>query len=494
MSAESRRVTNTEVWVGWERQIVNGVYPLRRFLGGSSHSAVFLTEYKGASPSDVAIKLVPADTLETEAQLVQWGTAATLSHPHLVSLFDVGRCQLEGRGFLFVVMEYAEQTLAQVLPKRALSPDEVRELLLPTLDVLAFLHRNQLVHSQVKPSNLLVVNDQLKLAADTVRPTGISMGGIARTTSLYDPPELKDGEVSAAGDVWGLGITLVEALTQRAPTWADDLSETASLLGNFPAPFVDAVRRCLTRNPANRPSVIELSNLYKPGSHQRVVSSQVSAPRASVPPVPTAEPPLAADEVAPSETPPKRNRLVPRIAAAVVISLAVWVGLRLRQQHLDAPQTASAASQLESAPTGASDVSASAGAASAAASEVSGSAGARSAGLSRRISRQPDQSSLPPESASSSAVHQVIPDVPQALLDKIRGHINVRVRVLVDPSGDVVGQFLESAGPSRYFARVAGDSAGEWKFAPADGGGPRVWLLRFEFTRHGATVDTTAAQ
>jgi Protein kinase domain len=493
MSAESRRVTKTEVWVAWERQIVNGVYPLRRFLGGSSHSAVFLTEYKGANPSEVAIKLVPADTLETEAQLVQWGTAATLSHPHLVSLFDVGRCQLGGRGFLFVVMEYAEQTLAQVLPKRALSPDEVRELLLPTLDVLAFLHRNQLVHGQLKPSNFLVINDQLKLAADTVRPTGISLGGIARTTSLYDPPELKDGEVSAAGDVWGLGITLVEALTQRAPTWADDLSETASLLGNFPAPFVDAVRRCLTLNPANRPSVIELSNLYKPRSHQRVESSQVSAPRASVPPVPTAEPPVAADEVAPSETPPKRNRLVPRIAAAVVISLVVWVGSRLRQQHLDAPQTASAASQLESAPTGASDVSASAGAASATASEVSGSAGARSAGAIR-VAAAPGAATPVAAVASSSAVHQVIPEVPQAILDKIRGHINVRVRVLVDPSGDVVGQFLESAGRSRYFARVAGDSAGEWKFAPADGGGPRVWLLRFEFTRDGATVDTTAAQ
>jgi outer membrane biosynthesis protein TonB len=90
-------------------------------------------------------------------------------------------------------------------------------------------------------------------------------------------------------------------------------------------------------------------------------------------------------------------------------------------------------------------------------------------------------------------LHEVIPDVSQDILNKIRGHIDVTVRVLVDPSGDVVGEFLERPGPSRYFARVAGDAAVEWKFAPADTKGARVWLLRFEFTGSGATVEASAA-
>jgi len=72
MSAEPKRVTKTEVWVGWENQVVNSAYPLRRWLGGSNHSAVFLTEYRPEGVTQAAIKLVPADTLETEAQLVQW--------------------------------------------------------------------------------------------------------------------------------------------------------------------------------------------------------------------------------------------------------------------------------------------------------------------------------------------------------------------------------------------------------------------------------------
>jgi outer membrane biosynthesis protein TonB len=98
------------------------------------------------------------------------------------------------------------------------------------------------------------------------------------------------------------------------------------------------------------------------------------------------------------------------------------------------------------------------------------------------------------DATSLGVLHEVIPDIAHAIRGKIRGHINVRVRVLVDPSGEVVGQFLESPGPSRYFARLAGDAAGEWKFAPAEGRGPRVWLLYFEFTRAGATAHATVAQ
>jgi serine/threonine protein kinase len=535
MSAEPRRVTNAEVWTEWENRVVNGVFPLRRFLGRSNHSAVFLTEYKAENLPEVAIKFVPADALQTEAQLVQWGAAATLSHPHLVRIFDVGRCQFRGRAFLFVVMEYAEQTLAQILPQRALTPDEVRELLPPTLGALGFLHRNNLVHGQLKPSNFLVVNDQLKLASDTVRPLGNSPSGIART-SLYDPPELKDGTISTAGDAWGLGITLVEALTQRTPAWPEDRTGTVSLPASFPAPFVDTVQRCLSRSPADRPTLAELESQYKVAPQARVASI----------PQPSAR--EAPREAAPPQSAPKKHRLLPNIAAVLLISLAVWVGLRLSQKQLDLAQSTSATSEsslqppaasppgepapvepetaasaataappIASAPTAAaSEKPASAPTAAATAQAASApdapapaastpadpapnrSATAKSAQpnaeLSSPASRPLDQPSLAPAATSSSVLHEVLPDVSQDILDKIRGHINVRVRVLVDPLGNVVGEFLENPGPSRYFARVAGDAAGEWKFAPADIQGSRVWLLRFEFTRGGATVDATAAQ
>ena len=179
----------TEGWPKCQGEVINGAYPLRDFLGGSDHSAVFLTECKAQNVATAAIKIVPAERV-TLAQLSHWRTAAGLSHPHLIRLLDAGLCQLGGRQFLFVKMEYAEQTLAQVLPNRALTADEVHELLLPTLDALAFLHRKNLVQGQLKPANFLVVNDQLKLASDTVRPRRRTQGK-CRGTFLVRSPRSK---------------------------------------------------------------------------------------------------------------------------------------------------------------------------------------------------------------------------------------------------------------------------------------------------------------
>ena len=88
-------------------------------------------------------------------------------------------------------------------------------------------------------------------------------------------------------------------------------------------------------------------------------------------------------------------------------------------------------------------------------------------------------------------LHEELPQVTRAISERIHGHIRVTVRVLVDPSGSVVGEFMERSGPSRYFARLAAEAAGKWTFAPTDNHGARVWLLRFEFTRGATTVDAT---
>src|SRR6202789_3098439 len=252
----------TEDWTKWEGLVIDGVFPLRRFLGKSDHSVVFLTEHRAHNLPDAAIKLIPADPLLAEGQLACWTIAGALSHPHLIRIFGSGRCRLGGPPFLYVVMEYADQTLAQLLPHRALTPDEARELLLPALDALAFLHGKNLVQGQLKPPNVLVVDDRVKLASDTVRPAGDSAAALAEP-SLYDSPEANDGRISAAGDIWALGVTIVEALTQSPPAWPDEGREIVSWPAALPSAFVSIVRRCLSRYPAGRPTIMDLKALIK---------------------------------------------------------------------------------------------------------------------------------------------------------------------------------------------------------------------------------------
>ncbi|MGB9329906.1 MAG: TonB family protein [Steroidobacteraceae bacterium] len=471
----------SEFWTKWEGAVVNGVYPLHRFLNGSDHSAVFLTEYKAQNLSNAAIKIVPADRTAAEAQLSLWRTAAALSHPHLIRLFDTGHCQFGGQEFLFVVMEYAEETLSQILPHRALTSDEVREMLLPALDALAFLHRRNLVQGQLKPPNVLVVNDQVKLASDTIRPVGRSAAKIAKV-SLYDPPEARTGTISAASDVWGLGVTTVEALTQHPPTWQGERFETVGLPTTLPATFSDALQRCLSQNPANRPTTTDLAALFQ----RPPPASLVSAPQPVV-----REAPVGA--VAP-QTSAKQRVLIPAIAVVLITLLAVWVGLRLFRSPPNSRQSASSNDQASSQQAAALQ---NAATSLPAPPEISApSSGAKSTrskpASSRAVSPSPGPSAQPLADASPSVVHEQLPVVPRSARETIHGRIKVAVLVIVDRSGKVIDATLEIPGPSGYFARLAREAAGKWKFSPASDQESRKYLVTFEFTRSDTTGKVAA--
>ena len=102
-----------EGWKQWEGRVVNDEFPLLRYLGGSERSAVFLSKRADGEPQDVAIKLILGNAENPELQLSWWELAAKFSHPHLLRLFRLGRCQLDGTDLLYVVTEYAEESLAQ---------------------------------------------------------------------------------------------------------------------------------------------------------------------------------------------------------------------------------------------------------------------------------------------------------------------------------------------------------------------------------------------
>ena len=456
-------MTETEIWTKWESQVVNGIFPLRRFLGRSNHSVVFLTECRARSLPNAAIKIIPADPARAESQLSRWQLAASLSHPHLIRVLEAGRCKLGGHPFLFVVTEYAEQNLAQILPHRALTVDEVREMLTPALDALAFLHRQNLVQGQLKAPNFLVVNDQLKLASDTIREAGDAAG------------------IDLAGDMRALGATIVEALTQTRPE-LQARPEGLSLPATLSPEFADAVRRCLSPEPGNRPTVSELRNLIDPAPEAAppAPAAEVAAPQGVASQVPATQVPLAlqvplpevsarpastspaAATLAPTPTPPppavpRRPASMPYprwlvpVAAVGLVLLLVWGGGRMLRPHDSArPVAAPIASQQSFAPA-------------------------------------PAPSPAPVQSAGSPVLHEEFPAISHSTRESIHGQIKVAVSVTVDRAGNVVAENLEVHGSSKYFARLASDAARKWKFVPADSQSAREWLVQFEFSRSGVT-------
>ena len=253
-------------------------------------------------------------------------------------------------------------------------------MLSPTLDALAFIHGQGLVHRKLKPPNILVVNDQLKLASDTIQPTGDARPRGAKL-SVYDPPEAKDGEISAPGDIWALGITLVEALTQRAPAWPDRRPDTLSLPADLPSPLADTARRCLSHNPSERPTVLEL----RAQAESPLEATTRSAPQ-----------PVELPAKDPSKPPidlPKRRLSSLAIGILAIALAAVWATSRLLHGHHSAQLSqASEISSPSSAPPAAS---------------VSATAA--------------------PVGAPASVLHKVIPDISEGTRAKIHGRINVAV-------------------------------------------------------------------
>jgi eukaryotic-like serine/threonine-protein kinase len=150
-------------------------------------------------------------------------SAARLSHPHVVGVFDQG----EDNGTLFLAMEYVPGcTLRDVINEQgALPPSRALALLEPVVAALAAAHDAGIVHRDVKPENVLLTDDGRVKVADfglaravTNATSTATSGGVLIGTVSYIAPELvTDGSADARSDVYSAGVLLYEMLTGRKP-------------------------------------------------------------------------------------------------------------------------------------------------------------------------------------------------------------------------------------------------------------------------------------
>jgi TonB family protein len=431
-------MSNPELWKNWEGRVVDGKFPLLGWLGGSNHSAVFLTERGSSEAQKAVIKLIPAENLNQDAQLSHWSDAAKLSHPHLIQLFECGSCELDDTPLLYVVMEHADEDLAQILPLRALAPAEISEMLEPTSQALAFVHRAGYIHGSIQPSNIMAASDQLKISCDGLRKTGER----PRESNAYQAPEISAEGVSPASDAWSLAATLVAAFTQREPE-RNNNSEVA-VPEALPKPFREIATRCLRRDPRQRYTVTDILSQLQGNS---------------------------AEETARTSTPNARPRpwiMVPLVLAA--LCLLVFAG---REFFHRPPAPAAETAPAQPQPTDSNPPKA------------------------QSPAPAPPKQTETQETTRGAVLQQILPEVSRSAQNTIQGRVKVSVRVTVDASGNVSQATLTSAGPSKYFANKAVAAARQWKFkAPQENGQPKAseWLLRFQFGRSSTQVFPTEAK
>jgi TonB family protein len=289
----------SDVWKDWEGQVADHKYQLRQFLGSTDHSVVFLAEFRDPEPHQAAIKFVAADTPNPERQLAAWKVAAELKHPNLLPLLGCGRCKIADTDLLYVVMEHADENLAQVLPQRALAREEAREVMNALVEVLVFLHGKNLTHGHVKPSNILAAGDRLKISSDTIQSAGTRE--MNRKRSQYDAPEIPAAAYTPASDVWSLGVMLVEALTQQPAILPFNEKADPVVSPAVSEPFFGIAEYALRREPATRATSAQIAERLSPAmaavkpAAVEPPKPATSAPRpAAVPKAPAAVEPKAA--------------------------------------------------------------------------------------------------------------------------------------------------------------------------------------------------------
>jgi TonB family protein len=419
-------------WVG---RVIDGRFTLLQWLGGSGLSGVFLTELQEPQSQKAAIKLIPADAGDAETRIAGWAATNTLSHPHMMSLLHTGRCQIDTAVLLYAVTEYAEEVLSEIIPERPLTPREVKEMLAPVLDALSYLHGKGFVHGHLKPSNIMVVDDQVKLSGDSLQVTG-ERGKDLPTLTVYDAPESATGTISPAADVWSLGVILVEALTQRPPVWDRSTNREPAVPESIPQPFADIARECLRSAPARRCTISDVKDRLEPA---RSIPNPTGKNGGAAP----------------------VKRLAAVLVAVMLVLFAAIAALQLRS-HRTPPSPPTGSQQPAQRPPA-------------------------------PVPQSPVPGTQTPKglAVKGAVAERVLPNVPRSASLTIRGTVEVRIRVTVDPTGAVSNATFDRAGVSKYFANLALQAARGWRFKPAQVDGQAVasvWILRFQFRQTGPEV------
>ncbi|MEQ8850033.1 serine/threonine-protein kinase [Botrimarina sp.] len=252
-------------------------YQLLRLLGRGAMATVYLAEQQSLARR-VAVKVLNAELCRDPSHVGRFQhearAAASLVHPGIVQVYEVGVAAADGAQRHYLAQEYvAGGTLSRLVEREGcLAPGRLLEVLWQVATALDAAAERGLVHRDIKPDNLMidrtgvikVADFGLARLAETSGPR-MTQAGIAMGTPLYMSPEqIEGGEVDARSDLYSLGVTAYQLLTGEPPFTGDTpLSVAIQHLNNkpdpirkrrpdTPAPLAEVIDRLIAKRPADR--------------------------------------------------------------------------------------------------------------------------------------------------------------------------------------------------------------------------------------------------
>jgi hypothetical protein len=267
-----------------DRGLVLGRYRPLRPLGSGGSGSVWLVRDESAA-REVALKVVPREGKAGSRAEREVEAAARLRHPRCLRALALERDDQH----VYVAYEFVPgRTLREALRGGALDDTSAVEAAAQVLDALGHAHGKGVVHRDVKPSNVMLVDESevsvrvldFGLAQVSEAETLTAAGDVPGTLAYIAPERLAGEEASGGADVWAVGVMLWEALVGRHPFSSVSPIETArriqdgapplaSLRPDLPRPLCAAVDRMLSLAPSLRPSAKDAAKLIRSGWHRR---------------------------------------------------------------------------------------------------------------------------------------------------------------------------------------------------------------------------------
>ena len=252
-------------------QKINDRYEIIRAIGEGGMANVYLA-YDTILNRNVAVKILRGDLANDEKFVRRFQreaiAASSLNHPNIVNMYDVG----EDEGKYFIVMEYLEgQTLKTLIKKRgALTLSEVIDIMLQLTSGLAHAHESYIIHRDIKPQNVIILDDGTVKITDFGIATALNSNELTQTNSVmgsvhYLPPEQANGSGSTVqSDIYSSGIMMYELLTGKLPYKGDNAVEIAikhmkeaipsvcEINPDIPQAVENVILKACAKNPKNR--------------------------------------------------------------------------------------------------------------------------------------------------------------------------------------------------------------------------------------------------
>jgi len=279
-------------------ELVLGRYRPLQPLGSGGSGSVWLARDEPTGV-EVALKIVPREGKAASRAEREAAAAARLRHPGCQRAYALGR---DAR-HVYIAYEYVPgRTLRQALREGAVDDAAALEAAAQICEVLAHAHAHGIVHRDVKPSNVLLADEDeisirlldFGLARMDGEETLTAAGDVPGTLACIPPERLRGDESGAPADIWAVGVLLWEALAGWHPFWQGSLLETARRIESgavslgkarpdLPRPLIALVDRALAIEPAKRPAAAKLAEALRATRHRRERQSR-SLPKLTLPP------------------------------------------------------------------------------------------------------------------------------------------------------------------------------------------------------------------